>query len=334
MDKSIFYIERLIVKKSEFHIYDEKFHLGINVIRGDHSVGKTTILEIIFYVLGGEIKENQWLTPADLCDVVFCQLNINGKTFTRKRDIEKGAIPSIYIRSGGFELGDNEAEPWKKFGPRRGESIGRASFSQQLFELLGWDTHKSDDYANLTMHQILRLLYVDQETSSAKLLRAEDNLRGDSEGIRTAIFEFLLGLDNLDTYKLRQELLQAERQFESISSDLGAMYKLMGTDSILTLEIVERDIVLNLEKIVELRELPVEIENETDLQQERNKRYKQLDEKIKLFNRQLQDHKQDLLITNGEIIDCEVYHKSLKYRKKSLLYLLHSKISHDIEPKK
>tara|TARA_B110000211_G_scaffold152006_1_gene172889 strand:- start:575 stop:2485 length:1911 start_codon:yes stop_codon:yes gene_type:complete len=319
MDRSMFYIERLVIKKSGFHIYDEKFHKGINVIRGDHSVGKTTILEIIFYVLGGEIKENQWLTPADLCDVVFCQININSKTFTIKRDIEKGAIPPIYIRSGSFELGDDEAEPWKKFGPRRDETSGRASFSQQFFELLGWDVHKSDDYANLTMHQILRLLYVDQETSSAKLLRAEDNPRGDSEGIRTAIFEFLLGLDNLDTHKLRQELLIAERRFEKVSSDLSAMYKLMGSDSTLTPEILERDIVSNLNKIVELRDSPVEIEDYTGVQQERSKRFKQLDEKIKLFNRQLQSQKQDLLITNGEIVDCELYDKSLRYRKKSLL---------------
>ena len=319
MDRSMFYIERLIIKKSGFHIYDEKFHKGINVIRGDHSVGKTTVLEIIFYVLGGEIKGNQWLTPADLCDVVFCQLNINSKIFTLKRDIEKGTIPPIFIRSGSFEIGDDEAEPWKKFGPRRDEISGRVSFSQQLFELLGWDTHKSDDYANLTMHQVLRLLYVDQETSSAKLLRAEDNPRGDSEGIRTAIFEFLLGLDNLDTHKLRQELLIAERRFERVSSDLSAMYKLMGADSTLTPEILERDIVSNLKKIVELREPPVEIEDDIGVQQERNIRFKQLDEKIKLFNRQLQAQKQDLLTTNGEIVDCELYDKSLRYRKKSLL---------------
>lgn len=73
MIKSTLSIERFIVKKSGFSVYDEKFHRGINVIRGDHSVGKTTILELIFYILGGEIKDNQWLYPADKCDYVCCQ---------------------------------------------------------------------------------------------------------------------------------------------------------------------------------------------------------------------------------------------------------------------
>ncbi|MEQ5837695.1 hypothetical protein [Marinobacter sp. NFXS9] len=319
MDKFIFFIERLVVRKSGRHIYDEKYHLGINVIRGDHSVGKTTILEVIFYVLGGEIKESQWLTPADLCDDVLCQLNVNGKVFTLKREIDKKSIPPIHIRSGNLELKDYEAEAWKIFGPRRSESNNKASFSQQIFELLGWDTHKSDDYANLTMHQILRFLYVDQETSSARLLRAEDNPRADSEGIRTAIFEFLLGLDNLDTHKLRQELLLTERQFEKISADLNAMYKLMGRDSTLTSEILENEVFSNLDSIAQLSDFPVETKAETDVQKERDKRFRKLDEKIRLLNRQLQAFKQDLLVVNGEIVDCEAYDKSLKYRKKSLL---------------
>jgi len=326
MDKSMFFIERLVVRRSGFHIYDENYHLGINVIRGDHSVGKTTILEIIFYILGGEIKESQWLTPADRCDDVLCQVNINGKVFTLKRDIEKGAIPPIYIRSGTLDLGDDVSEPWKKFGPRRGESTSKASFSQQMFELLGWDTHKSDDYANLTMHQILRFLYVDQETSSAKLLRAEDSLRADSEGIRTAIFEFLLGLDNLDTHKLRQDLLLTERQFEKVSADLNAMYKLMGSDSALTSEVLEQEILSNLDYIVQLSDFPVETKVETNVQKERDKRFRKFDEKVKLLNRKLQAFKQDLLVTNGEIVDCEIYDKSLKYRKKSLL---ESKVSYE-----
>ena len=102
MDRSNLYIERLVIKKSGKSAYDEVFHRGVNVIRGDHSVGKTTILEMIFYVLGGEIKENQWLYPADRCDEIYCQLNINGNVFTIKRNIDKSSIPPISIRSQEF----------------------------------------------------------------------------------------------------------------------------------------------------------------------------------------------------------------------------------------
>lgn len=319
MDRSNLYIERLIIKKSGESAYDQVFHRGVNVIRGDHSVGKTTILEMIFYVLGGEIKENQWLYPADRCDEIYCQLNINGNVFTIRRNIDKSTITPISIRSGEYEKQENDAEPWKTYGPRRNDAAGKMSFSQQFFELLGWDTHKSDDYANLTMHQILRFLYVDQETASTKLLRAEDNPRGDSEGIRTAIFEFLLGLDNLDTHKLRQQLILAERQFDKIASDLSAMYRVLGGESILTLEILEKNIVQNIAEIVKLRDIPIEISSDTEPAKEREIQYRALDKKVSLLNKQIQNFKKELLSLNGEIVDCEIYDSSLNFRKKSLL---------------
>lgn len=321
MIKSSFFVERLVVLKSGVSVYDERFHKGINVIRGDHSVGKTTILELLFYVLGGEIKKNQWLYPADRCDEVYCQININSNTFTIKRDIEKGTIPPIRIQDGEYNVTRTDSIGWKKFGPRRSESGERVSFSQQLFELLGWDNHKSDDYANLTMHQILRFLYVDQETSSTKVFRAEDSNRGDGAGIRTAIAEFLLGLDNLDTHKLRQQLILAEREFDKVSSDLTAMYKVLGSDSALTLEILNTRIINKSEEIVLLQSMGVELKKDSDSDLDKTNRlnYKELESKIELFNRQVQSLNLELQSVNGEIMDCELFASALKFRKKSLL---------------
>jgi len=326
MDKSTLFIERLIILKSDHAIYDEEFHKGINVIRGDHSVGKTTILEMLFYVLGGEIKANQWLYPADKCDEIFCQLSLNEKQFTIKRDIDKGKVPPISIRSGSYQEDDKTSSDWKTYGSRRSESGDKMSFSQQIFELLGWDSHKSDDYANLTMHQILRFLYVDQETASTKILRAEDSPRGDSEGIRTAISEFLLGLDNLDTHKLRQQLIMVEREYDKVASDLLAMYKVLGGDSSLTLSTLESMIVTNIDEMIGLRNKPKEIIEHDELDTTRASKFYEIDGQIDLFNRKILAFKEDLISTNGEIVDCDLYEKSLQFRKKSLL---ESKVSYD-----
>lgn len=326
MDKSTLFIERLIILKSDHSVYDEEFHRGINVIRGDHSVGKTTILEMLFYVLGGEIKENQWLHPADKCDEIFCQLKLNEKQFTIKRDIDKGKVPPISIRSGPYLKGDKASNDWKTYGSRRSEFGGKMSFSQQIFELLGWDSHKSDDYANLTMHQVLRFLYVDQETASTKILRAEDSQRGDSEGIRTAISEFLLGLDNLDTHKLRQQLIMVEREYDKIASDLLAIYRVLGGDSSLTVGTLESMVVANIDEIVQLRNKPKEIIKHDELDATRASKFNKIGEQIDLFNRKIIAFKEELVSTNGEIVDCELYEKSLKFRKKSLL---ESKASYD-----
>lgn len=326
MDKSTLLIERLVIIKSGLHVYDELFHKGVNVIRGDHSVGKTTILEMLFYVLGGEIKENQWLYPADKCDDIYCQLRINKNIFTIKRKIEKGTIPPILIRSGAYDEDEENVETWKSYGSRRNDSENKMSFSQQFFELLGWDNHKSDDYANLTMHQIMRFLYVDQETASTKIFRAEDNLRGDSEGIRTAIAEFLLGLDNLDTHKLRQQLISAEREYDKVASDLSAMYRVLGGDSALTLNVLEANIVSNIDEIIDLQNIPKEIAEVDELEKTRAAQYRVVEKEVELFGRQIQSFKEALISVNGEIMDCELYDDSLQFRKKSLL---ESKASYD-----
>jgi VIT1/CCC1 family predicted Fe2+/Mn2+ transporter len=53
MHNSLF-LNRLVILTQEGRIaYDEKFHRGVNIIRGDNSSGKSTISHFIFYVLGG-----------------------------------------------------------------------------------------------------------------------------------------------------------------------------------------------------------------------------------------------------------------------------------------
>lgn len=317
MIKSNFFIERLVVEKRGSFVYDEVFHRGINVIRGEHSVGKTTILELIFYVLGGEIKANQWLAPADKCDSVICQLNINGKTFTLKRSIIVGKVPDVSMFSSDMDTALNSMLGWMNFGPRRTED--KSSFSEYMFELLGWESSKSDEYANLTMHQILRFLYADQETSSFKLFRAEDNKRADSDTMRIAVAEFLLGLDNLDTHQLRQDLLIADREFESIKSELSAIYKILGKDSGLTLDSMQGEIVKNNEEIVTLRNQKFETVSNDELEVERAAKYKRVEDEINLTSRKLKNFKEELNTVVGEIVDCELYGDSLEFRKKSLL---------------
>lgn len=319
-------IERLLVLKGNHAVYDELFHKGINVIRGDHSVGKTTILELIFYILGGEIKSNQWLYPADKCSEIYCQVLINGNPFTLNRIIDVGSIPSIRIREGRIDDLEVHDTAWKTYGPRRNESKSRLSFSQQMFELFGWDSHKSDDYANLTMHQILRFLYVDQETASTKILRAEDGSRSDNESIRTAIAEFLLGLDNLDTHKLRQDLLIAEREFGVVSSELKAMYKVLGEDSSLSSANLEERIISNTNDITSLRQIEQIDSSGTFLPSIENKRYMLCSANIEELNNELQALKLELQINEGEIADSQLFRSSLEFRKKSLL---ESKVAYD-----
>ena len=47
------FLNRLIIVTDEGKIaYDEKFHRGVNIIHGQNSSGKSTIVRFIFFALG------------------------------------------------------------------------------------------------------------------------------------------------------------------------------------------------------------------------------------------------------------------------------------------
>src|ERR1700693_1506162 len=78
-------VARLVVERNEHAVYDEPFHTGVNVIRGENSSGKSTILNCIFYALGGDLAD--WSEAALLCTRVLVEVQINGNFATLSRDI-------------------------------------------------------------------------------------------------------------------------------------------------------------------------------------------------------------------------------------------------------
>ncbi len=50
-------VTRLVVLRNQHRAYDETFHEGVNVIRGENSSGKSTILNCIYYGLGGDLAD-------------------------------------------------------------------------------------------------------------------------------------------------------------------------------------------------------------------------------------------------------------------------------------
>ena len=56
MTPSSFWIRRLRVLRRGAPVYDQSYHLGVNIIRGENGSGKSTIADFIFYILGGEFE--------------------------------------------------------------------------------------------------------------------------------------------------------------------------------------------------------------------------------------------------------------------------------------
>jgi hypothetical protein len=82
---------------------------------------------------------------------------------------------------------------------------------------------------------------------------------------------------------------------------------------------MQKNITDNNSEIVSLREEKYELIVNNDLEVERANKYRLIEKEVDLISRKLKSFKENLIIVNGEIIDCELYGESLEFRKKSLL---------------
>ena len=193
------FLNRLIIVTDEGKTaYDELFHRGVNIIHGQNSSGKSTIVRFIFFALGGSYGD--FVPEALRCRYVMAEVEINGNVYTLKRYLEKtddgkriNKKASMYIYFGPIEDVLNleplnlEPETWKMFPYNT--TANRRSFSNVLFELLRLPEVKEG--SNITMHQILRLIYLDQESPLSSLFFFE---QFDQPFTRETVAELLMGL--------------------------------------------------------------------------------------------------------------------------------------------
>lgn len=214
MQDSLF-LQRLRIVTLENQIaYDEQFHKGVNIIRGQNSSGKSTIIRFIFFALGGSYSE--FVPEALKCRYVMAEVCINEETVvTLKRYLDVNTEQRVnskspmYIYYGTLDesLNDKKKDVWQKFGYNT--SSERRSFSNILFEMLGLPEVKSD--SNITMHQLLRLMYLDQESPTESLFYFESF---DKELTRETVAEILLGVYDEDLYKAKLDLLSVQGELK------------------------------------------------------------------------------------------------------------------------
>ncbi len=200
-------ITRLIVQGKTKVFYDEKFKVGINIIRGENSSGKSTISDFIFYILGGDF--NLWKPEARMASFVTAEIMVNKNILTLRRNITETKQQPMYVYFGPYE--ESVSSPfsdWKEFSFSRRPL--KESFSQILFRALQFPEVKGDNENNITMHQVLRLLYVDQLSSVYSLIRNEDF---DSPLTRETIAELLFGVYDDSLYSAQKELRDKQKSF-------------------------------------------------------------------------------------------------------------------------
>lgn len=215
-------VKRLVVNRNEHVTYDEQFHRGVNVVRGANSSGKSTVLNFIFYGLGGDLSD--WSAAALQCTSVTVEVELNGHEVVLRREIASKAGQSMDVFAGTYaEALRAPITSWTRY-PYRTSSL-KESFSQCLFRLLAVPEVNNETSGNITMHQLLRLLYADQLTPVDDLFRFE---QFDPPNLREAVARLLCGAYDGILYENELRLKAFVSEHDELSSRLKSLFAVIG----------------------------------------------------------------------------------------------------------
>jgi hypothetical protein len=231
-------IKRLTVLRSGKVAYDENFHEGVNIIAGENGSGKSSIMDFIFFVLGGEV--NSWKEYAGLCDTVLAEIEVNDAIITLRRHISTERQRPLHLFFGTSSSAVTHSDSgWEIYPYSR--TASRESFSQILFRALTLPEAQTAEGNNLTMHQILRLLYVDQLTPVQRIFRFE---AFDPPILKEAIGNLLCGISEFELFERQIAVRELKGRVKDIVAELKSIVAVSsGQDTPLNIAGIEREII-------------------------------------------------------------------------------------------
>jgi transposase len=210
-------INRLSVHRGKHVLYDEQLHAGVNIIHGDNGSGKSTIADFIYFGLGGDLHE--WRAEAKLADYVLVEVQARDAVLTLRRDMSTQGMRPMSIYFGRYEAAlTSDLREWEIFPYKRPDD--GYSFSQVLFNAIGIPEAISDGVSNITMHQLLRVLYSDQLTPIQRIFRVESF---DTWQTRQAVGDLLCGVGGYDLYALQLFHRDLIKEFSEVSTRLRSL---------------------------------------------------------------------------------------------------------------
>ena len=304
------FVNRLYVLTEDNRVaYDERFHHGINIIRGMNSSGKSTITHLLFYALGADYTN--FVAEARRCSRVLVEVEINHAVVTLSRRIvkdESGKVrkqQGMTIYWGTLDQALSIDCDCHHFGFKTTEKT--RSFSNVLFEMMGMPIVYGD--SNITMHQLLRLIYIDQESPTHALFYYE---QFDSQTTRETVADLLFGVFDEQLYqaKLRQKQLIAD--IAAAKSDIRSIEASLphGKPSTQYIQSVidqkEQEIAQLASDITAMRSGQMQVQSKTKPQIEEQrkqietlaKEYEKTDDRIALLSREVADSR--LFVTELE----------------------------------
>lgn len=216
-------IHRLRYSGDKYYYNSPDFQMGLNILQGENGTGKSTFFNLLYYGLGGKVKEfnkkssgTHTEITTDTNNFIEIFIQINNSKYSLKRFIKESEHE--------IEVYNLETESLENIYPvyrKENESI----FSDWLLEKLNIeivDVIQGSKQYKIGLKDLFRLIYHDQQADPTGIYKpAEAQNFTDSIELRKMIFELLIGKTYSEFYKKRAELkiADAEQQRSKIILD-------------------------------------------------------------------------------------------------------------------
>jgi len=193
------------------------FEDGLNIIRGENSLGKTTVLKLIHYGLGA--GGDDFIKEINECENLLLDVSLNGQHFRIRRHLQKRSARVRVYPIGEFGLDPNYYFDYQ---------LGR-EFSDFLLHNLNMPINQIPRGGRLvgetrpvSFLELFRLMYVSQDWGYVSI-----QARQRYERMKHAVFETLLALSGMELFDLEVERSNLEARKQEIQTEIANTRRLL-----------------------------------------------------------------------------------------------------------
>lgn len=191
---------------------------GINVIRGENSSGRTTLLKLFEFGFGADITVSRFFIPEiQECQRLLMEIELNGVIYTIDRKFGHGSNRVIVYQGAIDLLLRNESH----------FSVGDEFSDFLLYRLDIPSIHYLDNYRErerkITFNDLYDALYIDQERGLSQIhARA-------GETKRKHVFKLLTKISLPDLYQVEVEEESLKKKRSDLENDFQAISRFFGS---------------------------------------------------------------------------------------------------------